>query len=221
MQTESPTKPTPRNVEYDWMSIERWKKMHAKNKAIAEKGDARVVFLGDSLTEMWRDDETWKAFEKYHPVNLGIGGDKTQNVLWRLDHGEVGKLNPEAVVLLIGVNNFGHFDHSAEEVFDGTRLIIQKVRVVFPNAKILLMGVFPFEQHADHLMRERLKHANAMSASLADDEHVFFLDIGEQFLEPDGSISTDMMSDFLHLNPKGYQIWLDAVYPVIENWLDN
>jgi lysophospholipase L1-like esterase len=119
------------------------------------------------------------------------------------------------------VNNFGHLDHSAEEVFEGTRLIIDKIEVVFPNAKILLMGVFPFEQHADHPMRERVKRVNMMSASLADNERVFFLDIGEQFLEPDGSISPDMMSDFLHLNPKGYKIWFDAVYPVIQSWLNN
>jgi hypothetical protein len=81
MQNESATIPVPRNVEYEWMSIARWNHMHKENKAASQKGGARLVFLGDSLTEMWREDETWKGFEKYGAANLGIGGDKTQNVL--------------------------------------------------------------------------------------------------------------------------------------------
>ena len=220
MPIESAIIPAPRNVEYEWMSIARWKSMHEENKAVAAKGGARLVFVGDSLTELWRWDETWKAFDKYNAANLGIGGDKTQNLLWRLDHGEVGALDPEAVVLLIGTNNFGHLDHSAEEVFEGTRRIVEKLLQVFPRAKLLLMGVFPCQQEADHPFRERIKKTNARTAALADGDRIRFLDIGKELLESDGSISQTIMEDYLHLTPKGYRIWFEAVNPVIEDWLN-
>lgn len=219
MPSENATIPAPRNIEYEWMSITRWQTMHEENKAVAAKGDARLVFVGDSLTELWRWDETWKAFAKYNAANLGIGGDKTQNLLWRLDHGEVGKLDPEAVVLLIGTNNFGHLNHSAEEVFEGTQLIVEKLLKVFPRAKLLIMGVFPCQPEADHPFRERIKRTNAMTASLSNGDRIHFLDIGERLLEPDGSISPEVMEDYLHLTPKGYRIWFEAVSPVVESWL--
>lgn len=219
MQKESAVIPAPRNVEYDWMSIARWNKMHNNNRSVAKNGNSRLLFLGDSLTEGHQYDPEWKRFKPFDPANFGIGGDKTQNVLWRLEHGEIGKLDPEVVVLLIGVNNFGHLNHNAEEVFQGTKLIIQKIILVFPQAKILLMGVFPFEQYADHTNRTKVKDLNALNASLADGKRIHFMDIGEQFLEPNGSISPEMMEDYLHIGSKGYKIWTDAIHPVIENWL--
>ncbi len=215
---DSATIAAPRNVEYEWMSIARWNDMHNRHIEIANKGEAQLLFLGDSITEAFEWDPSWKAFEKFKPACFGIGGDKTQNVLWRLNNGDVGKLDPKAVVLLIGVNNYGHLDHSAEEVFEGTKLIVENVRIVYPNAKILIMATFPYEHNADHANRARVKKGNAMTAQLADNNSVFFMDIGDQLLEPDGSLTAEMAPDFLHIQPKGYKIWTEAILPTLEDW---
>lgn len=216
---DSATNAAPRNVEYEWMSIAQWKEKHAVDTLVADKGEAQLVFLGDSITEAYEWDPSWKAFEKFKPACFGIGGDKTQNVLWRLENGDVGNLDPKAVVLLIGVNNFGHLDHSAEEVYEGTKLIVEKTKEVYPDAKILIMGVFPYGEKEGTPNRLRVIRSNQLTAKLADNKTVFFMDIGTQFLALDGSITTEMAPDFLHIQPVGYSIWTAAILPLLEEWL--
>jgi lysophospholipase L1-like esterase len=212
----SGTTPAPRTIEYSWMSVETWNKMQAEDVAIAEKGGVNLLFVGDSITAGWNGDIWQKNFSQYHPANFGIGGDHTGNLLWRLQHGDKGKLKPKVVVLLIGVNNFGHLNETPQQVFEGIKAVVTTLRKNYPKAKILVNGVFPFEESATSPKRAMVKEVNEMVAKLDDNKHVFVKDYGALFLQPDGNISKDVMGDFLHPTAKGYQIWVDAMLPEIQ-----
>lgn len=216
------TEPAPRLQSYHWMSLARWFEMHAADVALAEQGEARVVFLGDSITEAWAGAGAVFWEEKFAPlqaVNFGIGGDMTQNVLWRLRHGAVSNLDPEAVVLLIGTNNFGHTQAGPSEVALGVRAVVRDLRQAFPDARILLFGIFPRDAQPDTANRRKIAAANAEIASLHDGQHIFFEDIGSRFLEEDGTISAEVMPDALHLSEEGYRRWADAIEPYLLRWL--
>lgn len=187
---------------------------HEKFVSIAQAGTAELVFLGDSITAGWgRNNEIWdKAFGKYKPANFGIGGDRTQHVLWRITNGELDGIHPKAVVLMIGTNNAGA--DSAEGIAKGITKIVETIRTKQPQAKILLLAVFPRGEKAEaNASREKLKQVNETIAKLDDGQHIHYLDIGNKFLQPDGSLSKDIMPDFLHLSATGYQIWADAIGP--------
>ena len=212
----SGTSPSPRTIEYSWMSVETWNKMHAEDVAIAEKGGVDLLFVGDSITGGWNRDIWQKNFAQYNPANFGIGGDHTGNLLWRLQNGDKGKLKPKAIVLLIGVNNFGHLNETPQQVFEGIKAVVKKLRKNYPKAKILVNGVFPFEESANSPKRAAVKEINALVEKLDDHKHVFVKDYGSLFLQPDGTISKEVMGDFLHPTYKGYQIWVDAMLPDIQ-----
>ncbi len=189
-------------------------KSHESFVAIAKQGKAKLLFLGDSITAGWggKKDIWEKAFGKYEPANFGIGGDRTQHVLWRIENGELDGIKPKAAVLMIGTNNSG--SDSAEGIAKGVTKIVETIRAKTPATKILLLAVFPRgEKAAPNAQRDKLKQVNETIAKLDDGKHVFFLDIGAKFLEPDGSLSKEIMPDFLHLSAKGYQIWADAITP--------
>ncbi len=187
---------------------------HEKFVSIAKEGKTQLVFLGDSITAGWAGNgkDVWaKAFNGYTPANFGIGGDRTQHVLWRIENGELdGGIKPKAVVLMIGTNNSG--SDSAEGIAKGVTAIVKTIRAKQPQAKILLLAVFPRgEKASPNPGRDKLKQVNDIIAKLDDNKNVFFLDIGGKFLQPDGSLSKDIMPDFLHLSAAGYQIWADAI----------
>jgi lysophospholipase L1-like esterase len=189
---------------------------HEKFVSIAKEGKAQLVFLGDSITAGWAGSgkEVWaKAFGEYTPANFGIGGDRTQHVLWRIQNGELdGGIKPKAVVLMIGTNNSG--SDPAEGIAKGVTAIVKTIREKQPQAKILLLAVFPRgEKASPNPGRDKLKQVNEIIAKLDDGKNVFFLDIGGKFLQPDGSLTKEIMPDFLHLSPAGYQIWADAISP--------
>lgn len=180
----------------------------------AKEGKAQLVFLGDSITAGWgRQKEIWdKAFGAYTPVNFGIGGDRTQHVLWRIENGELDGIKPKAVVLMIGTNNSS--TDPADGIARGITKIVETIRAKQPQAKILLLAVFPRgEKPSPNPGREKLAEVNKTIAKLDDGKHVFFLDIGPKFLEPDGTIAKAVMPDFLHLSAEGYQRWADAIGP--------
>lgn len=185
---------------------------HEKFVKIAQEGTAELVFLGDSITAGWvRQQPIWdKAFGAYKPANFGIGGDRTQHVLWRIKNGELDVIKPKAIVLMIGTNNSA--TDSAEGISKGITAIVETIRLKQPQAKLLLLAVFPRgEKPSSNPQRDKLKEVNATIAKLDDGKHIHFLDIGEKFLQPDGSLSKEIMPDFLHLSPAGYQIWADAI----------
>ena len=210
----------PRTVVYPWMSLERWRDMHAGQLALAEKGNVDLMFVGDSITEGWPGPIWDASFGKYRPANFGIGGDHTGNVLWRLQDPRLKKLKPKAIVLLIGVNNFGLCSEQPEQVFAGIRAVVAALRAQYPAARILLNAVLPTEQSPDGDKRRKVLALNRMAATLDNGKSVFYRDYGQKLLESDGRISAEIMPDYLHLSPKGYQIWADAMLPDIRKLMD-
>jgi lysophospholipase L1-like esterase len=197
-----------------------WMELHRRYVERAKKGSVDLLFLGDSITQGWNENTNpvWKRF--YGPrkaVNFGIGGDRTQHVLWRIQNGELDGIKPKVVVLMIGTNNAS--SSTPDEIAQGIKAIVRELRQRLPEAKILLLGVFPRSQKPDAL-RERLKSVNERIAKLDDGEHIKFLDIGKAFLEPDGTIAKVIMPDYLHLTPLGYRRWAEAMEPTLWSLLD-
>jgi N-acetylglucosamine-6-sulfatase len=198
---------------------EGFMKSHDSFVAIAKEGKAQLVFLGDSITAGWRGQSAiWEAsFGKYTPANFGIGGDRTQHVLWRVENGEFDGIKPKAVVLMIGTNNSGTKENSPEEVAAGIRNIISAIHKRSAETKILLLGIFPRGAgDANNPGRDKNKAVNAIISKFHDGNKIHYLDFGTKFLEPDGTLTKEIMPDLLHLNAKSYQIWADAIAPSLE-----
>jgi len=206
----------PRTVEYPWMSIARWHQMFDDQLARAAQGNIDVMFVGDSLTEMW-PKAMWDAnFGAMKAANFGIGGDHTGNVLWRLQQPGMAAIKPKLVVLLIGVNNINLCNETPEQVFAGIQAVLAKLRTQYPSARILLNAVLPEGRAPDDGGRQRVLTLNQMVKSLDDGKTVYFHDFGSRFVAPDGTLSAALQPDFLHLSEAGYQIFADAIRPAIE-----
>lgn len=210
------TTPAPRKIEYPWMSVARWNEMFKEDVEVADAGNVDLLFVGDSITEGWNQDIFKKSFGGWKTANFGVGGDHTGNVLWRLENGHAEKLHPKLVVLTIGVNNFFHCQADPDQVFAGVKAVLGKLRTLYPDAKILLNAVLPYEQSAKGEKRQQITELNRKIATLGDGEKVIYKDYGASFLQADGDMSNEVMADFLHPTPKGYQIWSDAMLPDIQ-----
>jgi lysophospholipase L1-like esterase len=204
-----------------------WLKRHEGFVEIARQGGVDLLFLGDSITDAWRyyDPANGRGgkrifdqeFAPLKAANFGIGGDQTQHVLWRIQNGELDGIQPKVVMLMIGTNNLAA--HSAEQIAAGITAIVQEIHKRSPKTKVLLLGIFPRGKDPGPV-REKIKEINRIIARLDDGgKTVQYLDIGEKFLEPDGSLSPEIMYDYLHLTEKGYRIWADAVKEPIQKLL--
>jgi lysophospholipase L1-like esterase len=189
---------------------------HANNLARIQEGPIDLLFMGDSITDSWRSTGK-EVFDKYYGQyktgNFGIGGDTIQGVLYRLRDGEGTGFTPKAIMLMIGTNNSSPIPTagmSSAEIAEGVGAIVLDMRTRWPAAKILLLGIFPRSGPGDH-NRNIVLGANPIIAKLHDGKNVFYMDIGEKFLAPDGTIPNDIMPDRLHPNLKGYGIWAEAV----------
>ena len=201
-------------------------KRHESFNVISKQGEAQLVFLGDSITHGWegKGKAVWaKDWAPLKAANFGIGGDRTEHVLWRLEHGNFDGLKPKAIVLMIGTNNTGHqgrpqkelngavYECTAEQTAEGIKAILAQLQKKCPDAKILVLGIFPRGADKNDKFRQQNEATNAIVKGFADGQKVFFLDVGAKFLEPDGTLSKTIMPDLLHPNEKGYQIWSDAI----------
>lgn len=178
-------------------------------------GRAEVIFIGDSITQGWEGSgkEVWaKYYAHRHALNLGIGSDRTQHVLWRLDHGNLDGLHPKVAVVLIGVNNLPHDTDSPRMVLEGVTAVVAKLRAKLPETKVLLLGIFPFREDF-HPQRAKGLLVNQALHKLDDGKWVHYLDFGHIFIEPDGRIAKTMMPDFVHLTPNGYRLWAEVMEP--------
>jgi lysophospholipase L1-like esterase len=196
-------------------------KMHESFLERSKKGNIDLLFLGDSITEGWlaNGKDVWNSsYGSRQVANFGVGGDRTQHVLWRLDHGEIDGINPKLVVLLIGTNNTSEPSNTVDEIVVGVKTIVSKLREKLPDTKILLLGVFP-RGEKPNAVRIKLEDVNKQLAQEDDGKMVRFLDIGKTFLQEDGSISPKVMPDFLHLSKEGYQMWADAMEPTLKAML--
>ncbi len=190
-----------------------WMKLHESFLDQAKKGNIEVLFLGDSITQGWNSNGVWKRFYgPRHAANFGIGGDRTEHVLWRIEHGEIDGIHPRVVVLMIGTNNSG--SNTADEIALGIAAIVKELRQRLPETKVLLLGIFPRGQKPD-ATRAKLEEVNRQVSRLDDGSHVTYLDIAKAFLNPDGTLSREIMPDYLHLTAKGYRLWADAIEPTL------
>lgn len=207
--------PVPRDNEA-W-----WKERHEKANEIVKKGDAGLIFIGDSITQGWEGEgaEAWKKYyESRKAVNLGFSGDRTQHVIWRLDHGNVDGIKPKAAVIMIGTNNSNGEDNTAKEIADGIVEIVNQLQRRLPKTKILLLAIFPRGEKPD-AQRRKIDEVNTILQYLDDGKNIFFLDIGKKLMNVDGTISKEIMPDYLHLSKKGYEIWAEAIEPKMKELL--
>ncbi|HEV8551184.1 MAG TPA: GDSL-type esterase/lipase family protein, partial [Polyangiaceae bacterium] len=198
-------RPIPRVGSEPWLISDEWRQKHERLLSTPNRAAAEVVFLGDSITEAWHFAPAYKErFQRYAPLNLGISGDLTQHLLWRLEHGEVDGIHPKVAVLMIGVNNLaGGF--SSEDTMGGVRAVVGAVRARLPDTFILLLGVLPARQDPENPLRAKIAATNQLLAGLAAPGHVAFYDLGAPLLEPDGTITKEVMRDFLHPTALGYE----------------
>jgi beta-glucosidase len=185
----------------------------------ADSGNHDLVMIGDSITHGWEGSgkEVWaKYYEHRNTMNIGIGGDRTQHVLWRLQNGSFKGQTPKLCVLMIGTNNFR--SNSAMEIADGIKAIVHEIRSQSPSTKILLLAIFP-RFKGPHPKRTMLAEASGLAASVADGDKVHYLNINDTFLTEDGTLSEEIMPDFLHPNEYGYQLWAEAMEPKIKELL--
>ncbi len=180
----------------------------------AKKGNIDLLLHGDSITDWWVQGDANKAmFDKYFgnikTANFAVAGDTTQGVLWGLKNGEGQGYQPKAVMLMIGTNNSGTY--SAPEIAEGVGAVVLEMRKDFPDAKILLLAIFPRSTPGDPV-RDKLAEVNKIISKLDDQKHVFYMDIGAKFLDANGVFLPDSFrADNLHPQAKGYDIWGAAV----------
>jgi lysophospholipase L1-like esterase len=217
---------------------------HQQFLDVAKQGDIDLLFIGDSITDNWRAAPVTRPVSSTRPAapshagkpvwdqyfaplkaaNFGIGADRTQNVLWRMQNGELDGIHPKVIVLMLGTNNVSAgraIRNTNAEVLDGMKLVINEIRTRQPQAKLLLMAIFPRGRTADDPYRQPIKEINTELARYDDGKTIFFMDITDKFLAPDGSIPMDVMPDApaLHPNEKGYQIWAEAIIGKVKELL--
>ncbi len=218
--------PVPRRIDYDWMTVDEWHDHHvrllaARDQAVASGSEAvRLVWLGDSITEWWPrvGEDSWR--EHWLPrasINLGLGGDSTQHLLWRLRHGALDGLQPQVVVLAVGTNNLHLSGHDEVTVVGGIEAVVAELRQQLPDIAIVVSAILPRGRRASDPMRGRIQVINAaLEQRLAGRENITFIDAGPLMLEDDGGIDRSIMRDYLHLTDAGYRRWAEALLPAID-----
>jgi beta-glucosidase len=206
----------------DWWMPRHQKKLDDIRAAVATGQAPRLVFIGDSITQGWEEAgaAAWAThFAGHRAIALGYGGDRTENALWRLQHGELDGYRAEAVVLMIGTNNTGDRQEDPATTAAGVRRLLDEVQQRQPQAKVLLLAVFPRDPKPGTRLRTLNQQLNQRLAAFADGQRVVFMDIGAQLMNADGTLSPEVMPDWLHLSPEGYARWARAIAPALNLWL--
>ncbi len=210
-----------------------WFTRHAEKIAEIEaannpKKDKQIELLmvGDSITNNFDKggpgEPVWeKHFAPLNALNLGFGGDRTNHVLWRLDHLPPLKTAPKAASLMIGTNNICWGSDKPKQAAEGVQAITRKLNAMYPEMEILVLGVFPRRGNLDHPHRKQIIELNSYLPDLLKDiPHVTFLDIGPKFLDDKGYLSKEMMPDTTHPSEKGHEIWAEAIVPKLKEMMD-
>jgi lysophospholipase L1-like esterase len=182
------------------------------------KGPHDMIWEGDSITDGWQGGgkAVWDAhFGKIKTADFGISGDQVQHLLWRVQHGQLDGQDPKLVMIMIGTNNSGQ---NPEDVAAGIKMLLGEYEKRCPHAQILLLGIFPRSANANDPPRLWGNKVNAIISGYNSDPRVTYLDFGDKFLQPDGTLPKDIMPDLLHPNAKGYEIWANAITPVVEKY---
>lgn len=211
----------------DWKNYD-WATRHRAIVARNEQVKPDILLVGDSITHFWAGEPSdarargpvsyQKYFGEFKVTNIGYGWDRTENVLWRLRHGEVDGIRPRVVMVMIGTNNMNL--NTTEEIAAGVTAICEELQVRLPQSKILLIGIFPRGAKAD-AGRDKIAGVNLELAKLHGTRNITYLDIGKVFLEADGSIAPAIMNDYLHPTEAGYERWGEAVAPTLKKLLTN
>lgn len=216
-----------------------WMGIHNRLVALAKAGNIDLYFEGDSITDYWGRNTTAQPyrpnFDKYFggwkAADFGVAADRTENVLWRITNGELEGVKPKVIVLLIGTNNLpkdmqNYLPKTVEEDACGVKAILDVMKAKQPQAKILLLSVFPREDkinasNADYRedLKPKIQALNALLAKFDDGKQVKFLNIYDKFLGPDGKLIPGTFTDRLHPSAKGYDIWAEAMLPILTEWL--
>jgi lysophospholipase L1-like esterase len=194
----------------------------------AKTGDFDILFYGDSITDLWNVEADpqgnpggKRVLDKYFGdvkvANFGVSGDTTQGILWGLQNGEGQGHKPKAVMLMIGTNNTG--GASGPEIAEGVGAVVLELRKDFPDAKILLLAIFPRGAGPTDANRLKVEEANRIIAKLDDQQHVFFVNINSKFLDEKGSLIGFRPTDNLHPVEQGYEIWASAVATTLKDWV--
>jgi lysophospholipase L1-like esterase len=209
----------------DWRTYD-WARRHEACVALLRDRQPEIVLIGDSITHFWGGDPAdgrrtgvtvWdRLFAGRRVVNLGCGWDRTENVLWRLTHGEFDGVRPKVAVIMIGTNNLNL--NPPEEIAAGVEAIIAEVVQRSPSTRILLLGLFPRGAKPD-ATRTKVAAVNQRLAHLDGSPGVTYLDVGPRFLAADGTITQEIMDDFLHPSAAGYALWAEAMGPTLERLL--
>ena len=199
-----------------------FEQMHQKFLQQAKAGNIDLLFLGDSITEGWTNNKTnkevWdKNYGDLKAADFGIGGDRTEHVLWRMDNGELDGISPKVVVLMIGTNNTGGW--SADDIAAADTKIVKTLHEKLPTTKVLLLAIFPRGAKATDPIRAKIKKVNEALAKLDDGKTTRYLDFGDKFLDADGNLPKEIMPDSLHPNAKGYEIWASAMKPLLDEMM--
>lgn len=213
---------SPATVPGERFAEDWWKQRHLQKKELASRGGYDLVFLGDSITQGWEGGgkAIWEEFYgQRKALNLGFSGDRTEHLLWRLLNGELENVDPKLFVIMIGTNNTGHRQDPPEQTADGIKLILELLRDRKPDAKILLLSVFPRGEQPGDKLRQLNVEINRRLQPLADGERIHWLDLTDSFLAPDGTLPKDLMPDFLHPQAPGYFIWAKAMEPKLKELL--
>jgi lysophospholipase L1-like esterase len=213
--------PTPRTGQ----GASSWMKRHQAFVTQAKQGGVDLLFMGDSITDFWRrpppryGSNVWNQFyAPRHAANFGISGDRTEHVLWRIENGELDGIKPRVIVLMIGTNN-GQ-TASPEQTAGAIKLIIEEFHAKLPDVKILLLGVFPRNRSNDVPAEiADPPKINAIISHYDNGSTVRYLNINDKLVGADGMVPADIMPDFLHPNEHGYQIWADAMEPLLAQML--
>lgn len=190
-------------------------------RAQENPGDYDIEFIGDSITQNWEGPgkKVWEEFYGHRKViNMGVSGDRTQHVLWRFEQGQLNGIKAKVAVVMIGTNNSGTNENTEAEILEGVTAIVNQIRQRQPDTKIILLGIFPRGETFCG-QRGKLLQVNQALARLDDGKNIFFLDIGSQLVENDGSISPGIMKDHLHPSEAGHRIWASAMEPKIRELL--
>lgn len=198
----------------------QWQERRQEKLEQARTQQIDLLMIGDSITHFWDFEDfglpVWNQhYQPRNGFNIGMGADRTEHVLWRLQNGAVDNMQPKVAVLLIGTNNTGFRMDLAEHTANGIAAVLSELRQRLPTTKIVLLAIFPRHLSPHNEMRRRNDAINERIALLADNKSIYFLNINETFMNSQGELNADVMPDWLHLNEEGYRLWADAMEPML------
>jgi len=206
-------------ANHPWIGQPRdagWIKHHEQlvNQTVAHKDDIKIVFFGDSITAGWAGNgkEIWaKYYTPRHAYNYGIGGDRTEHLIYRIENKEFDGVKARVVVLKIGTNNLGA--NTVEDIAHGIKEVINQLFVKMPATKVLLLGIIPRNGEA---LETKVQSINTLISKYADDKKVFYLDMSPEFQDSPGKEKAGLYVDTVHLTKEGYQVWYDTMEPLLK-----